>query len=158
MSQKSEIINPIDEKKVAENPGLLSYGHTAGSAIIRPEDMGKTKGKAQMAMRQQTFDQLEKIHRQMELLAVQANEIKERIEISERIYDAQMGFEPVINHAYYLYEKLDGSDVLSMVSPNEWRRKFPYNQFLAKVLLLADHTWKVDFYQYENPQDFVDIG
>ncbi|MGR3809108.1 DUF2452 domain-containing protein [Jiulongibacter sp. NS-SX5] len=146
---KEEIENPIDDFKVAENPGLLEYAHTAGGAVIRPEDMGKVKGKAQMAMRQQTFDQLEKIYRQMELLKQQAEGIKDRIEISERIYDAQMSFEPVISHSYYLYERKDGSDMLSMVSPEEWGRKIPFNRFLAKVFLLADHTWKVDFVEEE---------
>lgn len=141
--------NPIDEKKVAKNPGLMEYAHTAGGAVIKPEDMGKTKGKAQLAMRQQTNDQLSKIYRQMELLAQQAREIKERIDISERIYDAAMSFEPIINHTYFLYEKKDGNDVLSMVAPDEWGRKFPFNQFLAKVYLLADHTWKVEFLNEE---------
>ncbi len=149
--------NPIDEKQAAKNPGLMEYAHTAGGAIIRPEDMGKVKGKAQMAMRQQTFDQLEKIYRQMELLGQQAQTIKERIEVSERIYDAQMSFEPVINHSYYLYEKADGTDVLSMVGPDEWGKSMPFNDFLAKVFLLADHTWKVEFVKDEKPEERINL-
>jgi len=149
--------NPINKIKVAENPGLLEYAHTAGGAVIKPEDMGKTKGKAQLAMRQQTQENLNKIYRQMELLANQAKEIKNRIDISERIYDAQMGFEPIIGMQYYLYEKKDGKDVLSMVAPNEWGRSFPYNQFLAKVFLLADHTWKVEFFNEDNREDYIDL-
>lgn len=140
----------VDKKNVATNPGLIGYAHTAGSAVIKPVDMGKVKGKAQMAMRQQTQDQLHKINRQIELLGLQAKEVKDRIDISERIYDAQMSFEPIINHTYYLYEKLDGSDVLSMVGRSEWGRKFPFNRFLAKVFLLADHTWKVEFLNEED--------
>jgi hypothetical protein len=153
----SEIENPIDIKMVAENPGLMEYATSAGSAIIKPEDMGKVKGKAQLAMRQQTFDQLEKLYRQIELLSVQASEIKDRIEVSERIYDAKMSFEPVINHSYYLYERKDGLDVLSMVAPEEWGRRLPFNHFLAKALLLADHTWKVEFVNQEMDSDFIDI-
>lgn len=141
----------LDKLNVSKNPGLLGYAHTAGSAVIRPEDMGKVKGKAQMAMRQQTQDQLSKLYRQIELLGQQANEIGNRIEISERIYEAQMSFEPIINHNYYLYEKPDGYDMLSMVAPNEWGRKFPFTRFLAKVFLLADHTWHVDFYNDQEP-------
>ena len=137
--------NPIDKIKTAENPGLMEYAHTAGGAIIRPEDMGKVKGKAQLAMRQQTHEQVSKIYRQMELLAQQAKEVKNRVEVSERIYDASMGFEPIIGHDYYLYEKKDGSDLLSMVAPNEWGRSFKYSRFLAKCLLLADHTWDVEY-------------
>ncbi len=115
--------NAVDKKNVARDPGLITYAHTAGSAVIRPEDMGKVKGKGQMAMRQQTYDALGKIHHQMDLLARQAQEIQDRIEVSERIYDAQMSFEPLVNHTYYLYEKGDGTDILSMVSPTEWGRK-----------------------------------
>lgn len=149
--------NPIDKIKVAENPGLMEYAHTAGSAVIRPEDVGKVKGKAQLAMRQQTNEQLNKIYKQMELLAQQAKEIKNRIDISERIYDAAIGFEPIINHIYYLYEKKDGSDILSMVAPSEWGRSFPFNQFLAKVFLLADHTWKVEFFQEDDRSETIDL-
>ena len=36
-------LNPINPEKVAQNPGLLPYAHTAGSAVIKPEDMGKSK-------------------------------------------------------------------------------------------------------------------
>ena len=93
----------VANKNVSQNPGLIGYAHTTGSAVIRPEDMGKVKGKAQMAMRQQTQDQLHKLYRQIELLGQQAKEINNRIEISERIYDAQMSFEPIINHTYYLF-------------------------------------------------------
>jgi Protein of unknown function (DUF2452) len=150
--QEEIFINPIDEKKVAKNPGLMEYAHTAGGAVIRVEDMGKTKGKAQLAMRQQTNDQLLKIYQQMEVLAQQAKEVKERIDISERIYDAHMSFEPIINHTYYLYERMDGTDTLSMVAPTEWGRKFPFNRFLAMVFLLADHTWKVEFIQTETTE------
>jgi len=149
--------NPIDKVKVAENPGLLEYAHTAGGAVIRPEDIGKIKGKAQLAMRQQTNEQLSKIYKQMELLAQQAKDIKIRIDISERIYDAAIGYEPIINHIYYLYEKKDGSDILSMVAPNEWGRSFPFNQFLAKVFLLADHTWKVEFFEEDDRLNRIDI-
>jgi hypothetical protein len=149
--------NPIDKIKVAENPGLMEYAHTSGSAVIRPEDVGKVKGKAQLAMRQQTNEQLGKIYKQMELLAQQAKEIKNRIDISERIYDAAIGFEPIINHTYYLYEKKDGSDILSMVAPSEWGRSFPFNQFLARVFLLADHTWKVEFFQEDDRSETLDI-
>ncbi len=149
--------NPIDKIKVAENPGLMEYAHTAGGAVVRPEDVGKIKGKAQLAMRQQTNEQLSKIYKQMELLAQQAREIKNRIDISERIYDAAIGFEPIINHVYYLYEKKDGSDILSMIAPGEWGRSFPFNQFLARVFLLADHTWKVEFFQEDNRDDTIDL-
>lgn len=139
--------NPIDKDKVAENPGLLPYAHTIGSAVIRPEDKGKIKGRAVAAMRQQTEKQMSQLYRQMQLLAEQANEIKRRVEVSERIYSASMGFEPLVGHTYYLYERNDGTDLLSMVAPEEWGRSVNFKRFIAKVTLLADHTWDVAYNQ-----------
>ena len=136
-------LNPINPEKVAQNPGLLPYAHTAGGAIIRPEDMGKTKGRSVKAMRQQTDRQMNQLYEQMEVLAKQAKLLSERKEISERIYDAAMGFEPIISETYYLYEKESGLDLLSLIAPEEWGRSFKYSRFLAKVTLLADHTWDV---------------
>jgi len=138
-------LNPINPEKVAQNPGLLPYAHTAGSSVIKPEDMGKTKGRSIKAMRQQTDRQMNQLYEQMEVLAKQAKLLADRKEISERIYDAAMGFEPIINETYYLYEKEDGTDLLSLVAPHEWGRSFKYSRFLAKVLLLADHTWDVEY-------------
>ena len=138
-------LNPINKDKVAENPGLLPYAHTAGGAVIRPEDMGKVKGRSVLAMRQQTDRQMNQLYEQMEVLARQAKLLAQRKEISERIYDAAMGFEPIINETYYMYERDTGEDLLSLVAPNEWGRSFKYSRFLAKCLLLADHTWDVDY-------------
>ncbi len=143
-------LNPINPDKVAENPGLLPYAHTAGGAVIKPDDMGKVKGRSVLAMRQQTDRQMNQLYEQMEVLARQAKLLADRKEISERIYDAAMGFEPIISETYYLYEKEDGSDLMSLVAPEEWGRSFKYSRFLAKVTLLADHTWEVEYNESNN--------
>jgi hypothetical protein len=65
-------LNPINPDKVAENPGLLPYAHTAGGAVIKPDDMGKVKGRSVLAMRQQTDRQMNQLYEQMEVLARQA--------------------------------------------------------------------------------------
>jgi hypothetical protein len=146
-------VNPINPDKVAQNPGLLPYAHTAGGAVIKPEDTGKTKGRSILAMRQQTDRQMNQLYEQMEVLAKQAKMIADRKEISERIYDAAMGFEPIISETYYMYEKEDGSDLLSLVAPHEWGRSFKYSRYLAKVILLADHTWDVTYNEETTKHD-----
>jgi cellobiose-specific phosphotransferase system component IIA len=148
MSKKTKIdISKIDLEKmkemVTENPGLLPYAHQSGSAIIRPEDKGKITGRAVAAMHSQTDMQMAQIYQQMQLLAEQAKKIQSRVEVSERIYNASIGFEPLINHCYFLYEKEDGTDFMSMVAPEEWGRKNKPYRFLAEVRLLADHTWEI---------------
>ncbi len=134
--------NPIDKDKVAENPHLLPYAHTVGGVPIKPIDRGKVKGRAVTAMYKQTDMQLAQIRQQIELLAQQAHRIQRRIAISEQVYQAEMNFEPLIGFTYHLYQRSNGSFVLSMVAPREWGPNPPY-KFVATVELLADHTWEV---------------
>lgn len=133
-----------EREKISETPGLIAFPHTVGGAVIRPEDTGKLKGRALSAMREQTGRQMSQLYKQAQLLADQAREIQKRAEVSERIYTSQMSFEPLIGHTYYLYERKDGIDLLSMVSPDEWGKSQPFKKFLAKVKLLSDHTWEVE--------------
>lgn len=136
-------VNPIDRDKVAETPGLLPYAHTAGGAVIRPEDKGRIRGNAMTAMYDQTDRQMEQLRQQMETLVRQAKSLDQRMQVSEVIYQAELPFQPVIHHIYHLYQrKSDGSPVLSMIAPAEWGRKMPY-EYLATVRLLGDHTWEV---------------
>lgn len=137
-----ESINPIDEDKVAENPHLLPYAHTVGGAVIKPIDKGKVKGKAVAAMYEQTDMQLDQLRKQVELLAKQAQKIHDRVAISEKIYLAEMSFEPLISFTYHLYERSNGQNVLSMVGPKEWGTQPPF-EFIATVKLLSDHTWEI---------------
>ncbi len=144
--EEAKLINPISPDKVTESPGLLAYAHTAGGAVIRPEDKGKLTGRAVSAMREQTDLQLSQLFKQMQLLAEQATAIRNRVEVSERIYSAQMSFEPVVGHTYYFYTRKNGQDVLSMIAPTEWGRKFPFERCLATVRMMADHTWDVQYH------------
>jgi hypothetical protein len=137
-----EFINPIDKDKVAENPGTLPYPHHIGGIVIRPEDNGKIKSKALTAMREQTNIQMNQIQKQVELLMQQANALRERIDISEKIYQAELSFEPLIGHIYHLYLK-DGIYKLLMIGPDDWG-KFPKTlEYVGTVKMLGDHTWEV---------------
>ncbi|MCH2235139.1 MAG: DUF2452 domain-containing protein [Crocinitomicaceae bacterium] len=151
--EKKEFINPIDPDKITENPHTLEYGHNVGSAVIKPEDIGKIKGRSLSAMAHQTDQQLGQIYEQMKLLAEQAKKIETRKTISARIYKAEYRFEPIINHTYHLYEDENAQELLSIIGPNQWgrTRKNKYT-FLATVKLLADHTWEI-LELPENPDD-----
>ena len=141
--EEQAFVNPIDKDKVAENPGLLPYAHTAGSAVIRPEDKGQIRGQAMTAMYDQTDRQMEQLRQQMDTLVKQAKSLNSRMQVSEVIYQAEIPFAPVIHHIYHLYSrKSDGTHVLSMISPSEWGRKNPF-EYIATVRLLGDHTWEV---------------
>lgn len=133
--------NPIDKDKTADNPGLIHYPHHIGSVLIKPEDTGKVKSRALSAMYEQTGAQLHQIQKQVELLLSQAHEIKKKVEVSEKIYQSEISFEPIIGKEYHLYEA-EGKYRLMLIGPNEWgRSKRDYLNFIATVKLQSDHTW-----------------
>lgn len=143
MSEEQEFTNPIDKDKITETPGTLPYAHHAGSSVVKPEDSGKLKGRALNAMEHQTDMQLQQIYEQMALLAEQAKKLQHRKHISEQIYTAEMRFEPLINHCYYLYYRPEGTQMMSLISPEHWSASKPGFTFIAEVRLLADHTWDI---------------
>lgn len=148
---KKEKPKPIDvdqidmermKDRTSDLPALLEYAHSIGGFSVVPTEQGLIKGQAMQAMKEQTEMNMGQIYEQMQLLAEQANKLKKRAEISFEIYKANMGFKPLIGHTYYLYQKKD-QKLLSMISPQEWGKTMPFEKFLAKVKLLADHTWDI---------------
>lgn len=131
------------KERTTDLPGLLEYAHSIGGFAITPTEEGVIKSTSLNAMKDQTHMQLQQIYEQMQLLAKQASAIQERAELSLQIYQAEMKFKPCINQVYYLYEKKDGSKLLSLIAPNEWGKSIPFKNFVAKVKMLADSTWQV---------------
>lgn len=121
---------------------VLPYSASVAGAVIKPNEEGVIRHKALTAMEEQTNMQLEQIRKQIELLALQAQEIHKRKELSMLIYNAKLSFKPDIGQTYYLYEKQDGNHTISLISPKDWGTGMPYKKFVAAVQLLADHTWK----------------
>lgn len=140
-------LDQIDLERMSEmtteNPGIIPFPHTVGAAMIKPEDKGKIKGRSLSAMYEQTELDMKQIYEQMQLLAKQAETIQTRVEVSERIYQAKMTFQPLIGKTYHLYTNKKGEDVLSMVSPAEWGKSMPFQVFICTAKLLSDHTWEV---------------
>ena len=120
---------------------VLPYSASVAGAVIKVNEEGLIKHKALTAMEEQTNMQLQQIRKQIELLALQAQEIQKRKELSLMIYNARLSFKPNIGQVYFLYEKNDGSHMLSLISPKEWGVGGPFKKFVATVKLLADHTW-----------------
>jgi hypothetical protein len=131
----------INKEIYYKQMSVLPYSTSVSGAVIKPTEEGVIRHKALSAMEEQTNMQLDQIRKQIELLALQAQEIQMRKELSMIIYNAKLSFAPVIGSLYYLYEKNDGTHFVSMVSPKEWGGSGPYKSFIAQVKLLADHTW-----------------
>jgi hypothetical protein len=120
---------------------VLPYSASVAGALVKPNEEGIIKHKALTAMEEQTNMQLDQIRKQVELLALQAQEIQKRKDLSLKIYNARISFKPNIGQTYYLYQKNDDEYLLSLVAPKEWGGGGPFKKFIAAVRLLADHTW-----------------
>jgi hypothetical protein len=140
--EKASFHNPIDRDKVTETPGLLPYPHHVGSPAFAPTRAGSIQSAALKAMEEQCDAQMQQIKEQIDLLAKQAQRIKDRMELSRIIFGAQMGFKPVIGSVYHLYARAESEFVLSMIGPDEWGKKRPFKYFVSSVKLLSDHTWE----------------
>lgn len=153
MSKKRKDIRPVDvnkidldelKKKTVDLPGLIEFAHSVGGFAITPTKQGHIKGKAMTAMQQQTQQQLDLLFEQMKALATQAKIIRDRVDVSQWVYDAAMNFQPDIGQRYFLYQKTKAGDhVLSLIGPDEWKNNMRFEACIAEVELLADHTWKI---------------
>lgn len=148
MTGKKVDISKLDlekeREKITDFPGLIAFAHHVGSALIKPEDQGRIKGTSMAAMRDQTDRQFKQIMDQMQVLMNQAHELKRRVDVSDRIYQSHMSFQPVIHQVYHLYQRKDGTDFLSMIGPEEWGRSKPFEMHVASVKLLSDYTWELN--------------
>ena len=90
-------------------------------------------------MRHHANQQIKKLQVHAKLLVDQAQEIMDRVRLSEMILKAEYGFKPIHLKEYYLYEKGDKL-VLTLISPDEWDS--PYGECIATVRQLGDSTWE----------------
>lgn len=113
-----------------------------GSPVIRPEDKNKIKANAVEAMHHYANQEIALLKKQADLIMSQVREIEARLKISERIYESNLKFVPVIGQVYHLYER-DNYYNLSLIGPAEWGNSRTAGKYVASVKLLGDHSWDV---------------
>lgn len=113
---------------------------SVGSPIIKAVDKGKIKAVAVEAMHHYANQEMAMLKKQADLIMEQVREIENRLKVSEKIYESEMKFTPVIGQIYHLYEK-DSYYKLSLIGPTEWGKSQAFGKFVASVKLLGDHSW-----------------
>jgi hypothetical protein len=113
---------------------------SVGSPIIRPEDKNKIKANAVVAMHHYAEQEIGMLKKQADLIMQQVREIENRLSVSERIYESDMRFTPIIGQIYHLYEQ-DDHYKMSLIGPSEWGRSKTMGKHVATIKLLGDHTW-----------------
>ncbi|MES2617112.1 MAG: DUF2452 domain-containing protein [Bacteroidota bacterium] len=136
-------IDPLKHDALYQGPDKFSpIPLSVSSPKINPVDKRLVKATAFETMQYQANQQIGLLKQQADLLLKQAREIEERLIISQKIYEADLNFEPVIGTTYHVYEK-KGKTVLSLVAPHEWGRKQAYEKHLCSATLLADKSWQL---------------
>lgn len=130
---------------VSDNKSTSEYAVEKGSVAFAPTQEGAIKIRSFKVMDEQIGMQMDNIMEQIQVLARQAEALKDRRQLSEMIYRAKMSFEPLVGDSYYLYDTPKGK-VLSLLSPDEFGAKKMAEKgytFFAKAKLLADCTWEI---------------
>jgi hypothetical protein len=132
-------------KKNALYQGLDKFSPiplSVSSPQISPIDKRLLKATAFETMQLQAHQQMGMLKKQAELIMQQVSELEERLQISKQIYEADLNFEPVIGTIYHVYLK-GKKTILSLLSPNEWGKKMPFEKHICSATLLADKSWQL---------------
>ena len=121
---------------------IKPYGTNVSAPAIKPNDMSSIKGRAITAAEKYAEKEIDKLKKQAELILEQVKEVKERVDVSKIIYDADFNIQPVIGNKYFLYERENGTHFLSLIAEDQWIKINP-GKFLAEVELLPDQTWEI---------------
>jgi len=120
--------------KVADSPMTTPYGtDLSAPAFTLPDVQGYKKGQAAEASH--------RFHQRYEELEQAMQELMTQAQYNDRLLNASMAFKPIIGQVYYLYNK-DGSDFISMVSPQEFGESYMQKKtFIGAYKILADNAW-----------------
>ena len=89
---------------------------------------------------QQEYDRI------MELVAVlqkQADDIRRRLEVTDRVHAAEYQFQVVMGNCYWLvWHRRRERTLLVVTGPDEWNTGVPEDyEYLTQVKYMGDHTW-----------------
>jgi hypothetical protein len=102
---------------VSDTPGLLPYGSNVGAPSIVVNDIQHWKTPRIMSVNQQFEDKFFELKKEYEKLV-------DEYQWNDMVYRSKFSFEPVIGKIYHLYYSTDEKIFLSLISPNEWNKKY----------------------------------
>ena len=124
----------MDEKKLPDSyvvdRKLKSYPTEIGSINFKVDDIELFKINKTSKLKNfynQKFEEIKKEY----------HSLMKDIEVNERLYNCKYSFEPIVGQTYHLYLKDDGTEFLSIISPEEWKNKF----FIGSYLYDPDGRW-----------------
>ena len=98
-------------------PRELTYGSNSGAPAIRLDDVSGWK--------QNQANKANKVfNKKFEEIKDEFAHLIDEVKWNEFVYSTNYNFIPVMGETYYLYRKSDGTNFLSLISPDEWNMEF----------------------------------
>ena len=93
---------------------------------------------------QQAQKEFENLKQIADVINKQAQQIKERLETTELIYNAERTFTPVVGANYWLIKDTKKNNIkIVVLGPKEWATKHPENyEYISEVKYLANGLWE----------------
>ena len=129
MAKKPDAV-VYNEKTKTYDAHLKPYGTDIGAPAIKLEQIGTwkqsgiTRANASLAA---SFNELKQ----------EFQKLQQRYEQNQLVYAASFNFKPIVGQVYFLYQKSDGTNFLSILAPEECSFKH-----LGSYRLNSDLMWQ----------------
>ena len=118
-----------DEEQEEYITRLLPYAAQASGPVIKIPNVDAFKQKGVEKVSKQLQTELEELQSKIKDFVKSASD-------TQKVYTAKFKFEPLVGETYFLYEG-EEEDFLSLISPNQWNKKF-----LGAFRLSSEYKWE----------------
>ena len=127
--ERPDIIVYSEEK--GYNASKLDYATSVGAPVIKMDQVVSWKSRG-----------IQNVNKEFESkfneLKLEYQKLMEEYKWNDIVYNAKFSFEPVIGEIYHMYLGEDNLHFLSLISPQEWNKKY-----VATFKLNSDKKWIV---------------
>jgi hypothetical protein len=108
--------NVVFSEENGYNAHSLSYSTSVGAPAIKIDNIVDWKNKGVRNVNKEFETKFNE-------LKVQYEKLMQEYEWNEIVYNAKFSFEPIVGEIYHLYLANDGSNFLSLISPENWNKE-----------------------------------
>jgi hypothetical protein len=133
----------ITQEDINKKP-FVSYALDRGALKF---DIIETKSKKDQHYNlaiQQAQKEFENLKQIADVINQQVQQIKERLEITELVYNAERSFTPVVGAIYWIIKHTKKNNIqIVVLGPKDWSADPPLNyEYISKIKYLANGLWE----------------
>jgi hypothetical protein len=123
---------------------IVPYGLDRGAPKFEIIEIKSKKDQHYNLAVQQAQQEFENLKQIADVINEQVRQIKERLEITELVYNAERSFTPVVGTIYWIIKDTKKNDIkIVVLGPKDWSAGAPDNyEYLYKVKYLANGLWE----------------